>query len=494
MAITVIQPTWIDSVLNSYLQDEHCQELLQRLAVTPDTTGTFTLTAGILRYKSRIYIGADKDLQNQLLGSFHASAIGGHSGMVATYQRIKRLFYWPGLKKDTQHYIIECAVCQRAKAEHCPYPGLLEPLERPDMAWQHITMDFIEAMPKSNGKEVILVVVDRLTKLAHFIPLSHPYSVQTVAQAFVDNIFKLHGPPSSIVTDRDRIFTSNMWQSVFKSLKVKLKLSTAYHPQTDGQSERVNQCLESYLRCMAFQEPKKWASWLALAEWWYNTSYHTALKMSPFQALYVFPPPMINELALPGPEETEARDFIAEKQNMLTKLKENLAQAQARMKKHADKKRTERVLQLGDMVYLKMQPYRRAAFGLRQSIKLTSKYYGPFRVLEKIGSLSYKILLPEGVKIHPVFHVSQLKKHLGKNAVPQQGIPLVTPDGKIKTEPTKVLETRSLPRNGVLVTQWLIEWANLTPQDSSWEDANFIKKVFPHFYSRTIKTWFPNTT
>jgi hypothetical protein len=102
-------------VLNSYLQDEHYQELLQRLAVTPDTTGTFTLTAGILRYKSIIYIGADKDLQNQLLGSFHASAIGGHSGMVATYQRIKRLFYWPGLKKDTQHYIIECAVCQRAK-------------------------------------------------------------------------------------------------------------------------------------------------------------------------------------------------------------------------------------------------------------------------------------------------------------------------------------------------------------------------------------------
>jgi hypothetical protein len=107
---------------------------------------------------------------------------------------------------------------------------------------------------------------------------------------------------------------------------------------------------------MAFQEPKKWASWLALAEWWYNTSYRTALKMSPFQTLYGFPPPMINELALPGPEETEARDFIAEKQNMLTKLKENLAQAQTRMKKHADKKRTERVLQLGDMVYLKMQP------------------------------------------------------------------------------------------------------------------------------------------
>jgi transposase InsO family protein len=115
------------------------------------------------------------------------------------------------------------------------------------MAWQHITMDFIEGLPKSQGKEVILVVVDQLTKTAHFISLPHPYSANSVAHAFIDNIFKLHGPPISIVTDRDRTFTSTLWQQVFKSLNIKLNLSTAYHPQTDGQSERVNQCLEAYL-------------------------------------------------------------------------------------------------------------------------------------------------------------------------------------------------------------------------------------------------------
>jgi hypothetical protein len=353
-AITVIQPVWIEAVVASYNNDERCQELIQRLAIAPDTDGVYTLQANIIRYHKRIYIGDDRTLKEQLLGSFHASAIGGHSGMVATYQRIKRIFYWPGLKRDTQQYITECAVCQRSKSEHCPYPGLLEPLERPDMAWQHISMDFIEGLPKSRGKDVILVVVDRMTKMAHFIALSHPYSVQSVAQAFMENIFKLHGPPISIVTDRDRIFTSHMWQKVFKSLNVKLKMSTAHHPQTDGQTERVNQCLESYLRSMVFQEPTKWASWLAMAEWWYNTSHHTAIKMSPFQALYGYAPPMISEIALPGPEETEARDFLQEKQLMLDRLKVNLAQAQARMKKHADKKRTERVLEVGDMVYLKM--------------------------------------------------------------------------------------------------------------------------------------------
>jgi hypothetical protein len=248
---------------------------------------------------------------------------------------------------------------------------------------------------------------------------------------------------------------------------------------------------------MVFRYPKKWAAWIPLTEWWYNTTYHTSLKVSPFQALYGYAPPLINEVAIPGPLDAAARDFLQEKQEMLTRIKENLTQAQARMKRYADAKRTERSFDLGDMVYLRMQPYRMASFGLCQSIKLTSKYYGPFRVLEKIGSLAYKLLLPEGVGIHPVFHVSQLKKHLGPRAVPVQGLPLVADDGKIRTEPLQVLETRSLPRNKILVTKWHIEWQNLPAEDASWDDANFIKKAFPAFYYNTIKSWFPdnhNTT
>jgi hypothetical protein len=244
---------------------------------------------------------------------------------------------------------------------------------------------------------------------------------------------------------------------------------------------------------MVFQQPKKWASWLPMAEWWYNTSYHTAIKLSPFQALYGYPPPMLSEFSIPIQGDTEAQDFLVVRQQMLTQLKENLSQAQARMKKYADLKRTERKLDIGDMVYIKMQPYRMAAFGIRQSIKLTSKFYGPFRVLEQIGKLAYKLQLPAGVKIHPVFHVSQLKKHLGANVVPEPGLPLITSDGRIKMAPAKVLQTRSLPRNGVLVTQWLVEWVNLPASDASWEDAHFIKTIFPDFYTATIKAWFPDT-
>lgn len=146
-------------------------------------------------------------------------------------------------------------MCQINKAEHCPYPGLLEPLPVPDFAWAHVSMDFVEGLPLSENKDLILVVVDRFTKYAHFIAMKHPISVESVARAFSETVFKLHGMPVVIVTDRDRIFTSNLWQQLFKSLKIKLHMSTSYHPQSDGQTERANQCLENYLRCMCFQQP-----------------------------------------------------------------------------------------------------------------------------------------------------------------------------------------------------------------------------------------------
>lgn len=178
---------------------------------------------------------------------------------------------------------------------------------------------------------------------------------------------------------------------------------------------------------------------------------------------------------------------------MLSTLKENLAQAQGRMKKYADRKRLERQFEVGDMVYLRMQPYRMAAFRIRQAMKLTTKFYGPYRILEKIGRVAYKLQLPVNVGIHHVFHVSQLKKHLGSHAIPSPDLPLVGTDGRIKTEPLAVLETRSLPRNGVLVTQWSSSGRTSSQKmQPTWEDANFMKQVFPAFFANTIKSWFPD--
>jgi hypothetical protein len=159
---------------------------------------------------------------------------------------------------------------------------------------------------------VNLVVVDRLTKYAHFIAMAHPYIANTVAQLFIDNIFRLHGQPVAILTNRDRIFTSQLWQGIFKSMKISLQYTTAYHPQTDGQSEMVNQCLENYLRCIVFLEAKKWLSWLPLAKSWYNSNFQTSLKCTPFEALYGYTAPLIFEVLIPGPD-IAATEFLQQK-------------------------------------------------------------------------------------------------------------------------------------------------------------------------------------
>lgn len=163
--------------------------------------------------------------------------------MIATYHRIKRLFFWPGMKEDIHQFIRNCDNCQMNKGENIAIPGLLQPLPVPKEAWNSVGMDFITGLPISRGKEVIMVVVDRLTKYSHFIPLAHPYHAADIAQSFIDHVYKLHGLPETLITDRDPVFTSRFWQELMNRLRVRLNMSTAYHLQTDGQTERINQCL-----------------------------------------------------------------------------------------------------------------------------------------------------------------------------------------------------------------------------------------------------------
>jgi hypothetical protein len=247
----------------------------------------------------------------------------------------------------------------------------------------------------------------------------------------------------------------------------------------DGQTERVNQCVEAYLRNMLFQGPKKWAQWLPMAEWWYNTTYLSSHKMTPFEAFYHYAPPMIAELVLSTSTCPAAQLTITERDARLTQLKENLLQAQNRMKLYA--LRTERQFSVSDMVYIKIQPYHQNAFGLHGSLKLPSKYYGPFKVMERVGDLSYKLDLPDTTTIHPVLHVSQLKAHLGKNAIPLPNVPLVTAEGKIKTTPLAILDERIIQRKKIPVKQLLIHWESLGPDDATWEDLCFIATTFPSF-------------
>lgn len=258
----------------------------------------------------------------------------------------------------------------------------------------------------------------------------------------MDNVFKLHGLPTSILSDRDKIFTGKQWSDLFSAHNLSLHRSTSYHPQTDWQYEWVNQCLENYLGAMTFQEPTKRLHWLPLAEYWYNTSYHTSLESTPFQALYGYLPPLITEVVVPGHITTASN--LSEKEQMLVKLKHDLQDAQTRMKYYDDRNRSDCSFQVGDMLYLKMQPYRETTLGLHKSIKLDSRYYGPFKILEAIRTVAYHLLLPSQATIHPIFHISHFAPYWF-SCNPNAKLPLLDSEGKIRVQPLQVRDRRLIP-------------------------------------------------
>jgi hypothetical protein len=200
LAISAAIPLWVTEVLNSYTEVTKCREWEEQLRVSPSAIPHLTISNGLIKHKGKILVGNTTDLGKRLLESFHNSILGGHLGEKVTYTKLKSLFYWPGMKSDVAAYIKTCPTCQLNKSENIPYPGLLQPLPIPDMAFQHLTMDFIEALPKSADRDTILVVVDKLTKYAHFIAMSHPFTTRNVVQLFLDNIFKLHGLPLVIMS------------------------------------------------------------------------------------------------------------------------------------------------------------------------------------------------------------------------------------------------------------------------------------------------------
>ena len=237
-AVSSSQPVWVQELVNSNTTDPRAQQLLAQLAVhTPNEQG-YILDKGLIKFKDKIWVAQNSAMQTKLIDAFHSSAIGGHSGVQATYQRIHRLFHWKGLKLAVEDFVKQCQICQQAKHMNTHPTGLLQPLRIPEGAWQDISMDFIEGLPSSEGYEVILVVVDRFTKYTHFIPIKHPFTAHTIARAVFDNVVKLHGLPKTIISDRDKIFTSAFWKDLFAMLGTHLVFSSAYHPQTDGRTER----------------------------------------------------------------------------------------------------------------------------------------------------------------------------------------------------------------------------------------------------------------
>ncbi|WVZ80826.1 hypothetical protein U9M48_028273 [Paspalum notatum var. saurae] len=301
------------------------------------------------------------------------------------------------MKQEIAKYVSECHVRQKVKADHLKPAGMLQPLVVPAWKWEDIHMDFIVGLPHTQkGYDSIWVIIDRFTKSAYFIPVKNRYHAQNCAEIYVSRIVSLHGVPKTITSDRGSLFISRFWEQLQAALGTKSIRSSAYHPQTSGQVERVNQILEDMLRACALTYSTKWDECLPLAEFAYNNSYQKSLEMAPFEALYGRRCRTPLNWSEPGERVTFGLDLVT----------------QAEEQSYSDRRRRSLAFEEGDHVYLRVSPMKGVhRFGVKE--KLAPWYVGPFKITERCGSVAYQLELPPHLPaVHDVFHVLQLKKCL----------------------------------------------------------------------------------
>ncbi|GJS01474.1 putative reverse transcriptase domain-containing protein [Tanacetum coccineum] len=334
-----------------------------------------------------------------------------HPSADKMYYDLRDRYWWPGMKKDIVEYVSKCLTCLKVKAEYQRPSGLLQQHEFPVWKWEGIAMDFVTTLPRtSSGHDTIWVIVDRLTKSAHFLPMRKDYKMERLARLYLNEIVTRHGVSISIISDRASRFTSRFWQSMQKALGTRLDMSTAYHPQTDGQSERTIQTLEVMLRACVLDFGGSLDVHLPLVEFSYNNSYHSSVRCTPFEALYgrkCRSPIMwaeVGEGRLIGPE------LVEETTEKISQIKDRLKVVRDCQKSYADKRRRPLEFSVGDYVLLKVSPWK-GMVRFRTKGKLAPRFVGPFKIVEKVDPVAYRLDLPEELNgVHDTFHVSNLKK------------------------------------------------------------------------------------
>jgi len=478
MDVEQLLPEAKERIKEKAVLDERYRALCKQVSSGEVIDKNFTMSDGLLCWKNRIYV--PEGLRQRVTQSEHDSKVAGHFGRERTMELLSRNFYWTNMERDIRKYCSECDKCQRTKAPRHAKHGLLHPLELACKPWTHISTDFITDLSESEGATMILVVVDRLTKMAHFIPLRKKDS-PTVARAYLENLWKYQGFPEDVVSDRDSTFTGSFFTDLYNFLGIKRSMSTAYHPQTDGQTERINQVIESYLRSYCNYEQNDWASMLAMAEYAYNNSKHSSTKISPFYTNYGFEPRTTwpTEIQFKNPASELYGHYMT---NIHTKLKERLSEAMESMKKNYNKKRKAiEPFAKGELVMLNGRNIR----AKHRCKKLEDKMFGLFKILSVGKNLRYcKLGLPDSWKIHLVFIIDLLERYKGTD--PKKQVVEIEADRE-----DWVMESiiASGPSDGDSKQHvFLVKWKDFMQEENTWESyenvAEHNMELLKDFYKR----------
>ena len=413
----------------------------------------------------------DTQSKAKALEECHDNPLAGHFGSKRTLEKLQRRYTWKGMRKDVADYCRDCLACRKATpARHKPY-GPLAPLPPPDRPWEEATMDFVTELPPSKIHsmvyDAILVVVCRLTKMAHYIPARGDWDGTDLAQAWIREVVRLHGVPKRIISDRGPLMNAKHWDTFQHYLNSRRVLTSAFHPQTDGQTERQNQTLEQYLRCYCTLEQDDWALWISIGEFAYNDSVHATTGLTPFRAYHGIDPrrPDWPSMAQGDGESPMGFATASKVLSLQSECKRKILAANAYQKAYTDNKRLPITFKVGDQVLVSNRHMR----STRPKKKLDWKYVGPGRIIAQNGPSAFTIDLPELKNVHPIFHASLLEPYSPTGDIPHPEGPSVDTlreFGDDVYDVDRILERR---RNEADQWEYLVQWKGYPVEENSWE-------------------------
>ena len=489
LSTLVAKPTLKDQIIAGQKRDKGISRIKEN--IISGNVNEFSMNdQGVVFFQNCLVVPKNPHLRQLILKEAHDSPLTIHPGSTKMYQDLRQRFWWTRMKREIAEFVANCDVCRRVKAEHQRPAGTLQPLAIPEWKWDKVSMDFITGFPKTKkGNNAIFVVIDRLSKVAHFLPVRESITASQLAELYISRIVSLHGVPLEINSDRGSIFTSRFWESFQNAMGTHLSFSTAFHPQSSGQVERVNQILEDMLRACVISFGMNWEKCLPFAEFAYNNSYQSSLGKAPFEVLYGRRCRTPLNWSETGERQLFGPDMIQDAEEQVRIIREKLKTAQSRQKSQYDRHHKAVTFEVDEKAYLRVTPLKGThRFGIKG--KLAPRYIGPFRILAKRGEVAYQLELPPHLsKVHDVFHVSQLRRCFSDPIREVDHETLDLQDNLSYREyPVRILDQaeRTTRRRNLKFLK--VQWSNHSEKEATWEREDRLRLEYPALFPTTSKS------